>query len=89
MAIYEVEFRYNGAEYEYDIRSSDGSILKSERDDDNDYSYAAVPSASGSLVGEAAAQSAALSVDDQYLHASPSQGILLSRILARLSISYA
>ena len=60
VAIYEVEFRYNGAEYEYDIRSSDGSILKSERDDDNDYSYAAVPSASGSLVGEAAAQSAAL-----------------------------
>lgn len=60
VAIYEVEFRYNGAEYEYDIRSSDGSILKSERDDDNDYFYAAVPSASSSLVGEAAAQSAAL-----------------------------
>lgn len=60
VAIYEVEFRYNGAEYEYDIRSSDGSILKSERDDDNDYYYTASPSASGSLVGEAAAQSAAL-----------------------------
>lgn len=60
VAIYEVEFRYNGAEYEYDIRSSDGSILKFERDDDNDYFYAAVPSASSSLVGEAAAQSAAL-----------------------------
>lgn len=60
MAIYEVEFRCNGAEYEYDIRSSDGAILKSERDDDNDYYYTTAPSASGSLVGEAAAQSAAL-----------------------------
>ena len=59
-ALYEVEFRYNGAKYEYDIRSSDGAILKSERDNDNDYSYAAVPSSSGSLIGEAAAQSAAL-----------------------------
>lgn len=58
--LYEVEFRYNGAEYEYDIRSSDGAILKSERDNDNDYSYAAVPASSGSLIGEAAAQSAAL-----------------------------
>ena len=60
MAIYEVEFRCNGAEYEYDIRSADGTILKSERDDDNDYYYTTAPSASGSLVGEAAAQSAAL-----------------------------
>lgn len=60
MAIYEVEFRCNGAEYEYDIRSADGAILKSERDDDNDYYYTTAPSASGSLVGEAAAQSAAL-----------------------------
>lgn len=60
MTIYEVEFRYNGAEYEYDIRSADGAILKSERDDDNDYYYTTAPSASGSLVGEAAAQSAAL-----------------------------
>lgn len=60
MAIYEVEFRCNGAEYEYDIRSADGTILKSERDDDNDYHYTTAPSASGSLVGEAAAQSAAL-----------------------------
>lgn len=59
-ALYEVEFRYNGAKYEYDIRSSDGAILKSERDNDNDYSYAAVPASSGSLIGEAAAQSAAL-----------------------------
>lgn len=60
MAIYEVEFRCNGAEYEYDIRSADGTILKSERDDDNDYYYTTAPSASGSLVDEAAAQSAAL-----------------------------
>ena len=60
MALYEVEFRCNGAEYEYDIRSADGTILKSERDDDNDYYYTTAPSASGSLVGEAAAQSAAL-----------------------------
>lgn len=60
MAIYEVEFRCNGAEYEYDIRSADGAILKSERDDDNDYYYTTAPSASGSLVGAAAAQSAAL-----------------------------
>lgn len=60
MAIYEVEFRCNGAEYEYDIRSADGAILKSERDDDNDYYYTTAPSTSGSLVGEAAAQSAAL-----------------------------
>ena len=38
---------------------------------------------------EVFAYAAALTVDDQYLHASPSQGILLSRILARLCISYA
>ena len=59
-ALYEVEFRYNGAKYEYDIRSSDGAILKSERDNDNDYSYAAVPASSGALIGEASAQAAAL-----------------------------
>lgn len=57
--IYEVEFRASGAEYEYDIRVSDGTILKSERDSDDDH-YSAVSASSGSLVGEAAAKSAAL-----------------------------
>lgn len=59
IALYEVEFRANGAEYEYDIRLSDGAILKSERDEDNNYTHFAA-SSSGALIGEAAAQSAAL-----------------------------
>ena len=60
VALYEVEFRAGGAEYEYDIRLSDGVILKSERDEDNNYTFFASASGSGALVGEAAAQSAAL-----------------------------
>ena len=60
-ALYEVEFRAGGAEYEYDIRLSDGAILKSERDMDNNYTYFAAASGSGALIGEAAAKSAALS----------------------------
>ena len=60
VALYEVEFRAGGAEYEYDIRLSDGVILQSERDEDNNYTYFASASGSGALVGEAAAQSAAL-----------------------------
>ena len=62
VALYEVEFRAGGAEYEYDIRLSDGAIIKSERDEDNNYTYFASASSSGSgaLVGEAAAQAAAL-----------------------------
>ncbi len=60
IALYEVEFRANGAEYEYDIRLSDGAILKSERDEDNNYTHFAAASSSGALIGEAAAQSAAL-----------------------------
>ena len=60
VALYEVEFRAGGAEYEYDIRLSDGAILQSERDEDNNYTYFASASGSGALVGEAAAQSAAL-----------------------------
>lgn len=59
IALYEVEFRSGGAEYEYDIRLSDGAILKSERDEDNNYTHFAA-SSSGALIGEAAAQSAAL-----------------------------
>lgn len=59
IALYEVEFRSGGAEYEYDIRLSDGTILKSERDEDNNYTHFAA-SSSGALIGEAAAQSAAL-----------------------------
>ncbi|MDY5509733.1 anti-sigma-I factor RsgI family protein [Dysosmobacter sp.] len=61
VALYEVEFRSGGAEYEYDIRLSDGAILKSERDEDNNYTHFAAASGSGALIGEAAAQSAALS----------------------------
>lgn len=57
-ALYEVEFRAGGAEYEYDIRLSDGAILKSERDEDNNYTYFA--SGSGTLIGEDAARTAAL-----------------------------
>lgn len=60
IALYEVEFRSGGAEYEYDIRLSDGAILKSERDEDNNYTHFASASSSGALIGEAAAQSAAL-----------------------------
>lgn len=60
VALYEVEFRSGGAEYEYDIRLSDGAILKSERDEDNNYTHFASASGSGALIGEAAAQSAAL-----------------------------
>ena len=60
IALYEVEFRSGGAEYEYDIRLSDGAILKSERDEDNNYTHFAAASSSGALIGEAAAQSAAL-----------------------------
>ncbi len=60
VALYEVEFRSGGAEYEYDIRLSDGAILKSERDEDNNYTHFAAASGSGTLIGEAAAQSAAL-----------------------------
>ena len=60
VALYEVEFRSGGAEYEYDIRLSDGAILKSERDADNNYTYFAASSGSGALIGEAAAKTAAL-----------------------------
>jgi uncharacterized membrane protein YkoI len=60
VALHEVEFRSGGAEYEYDIRLSDGAILKSERDEDNNYTHFASASSSGALIGEAAAQSAAL-----------------------------
>lgn len=61
--IYEVEFRANGIEYEYDILASDGTIMMAERDGDDDW-YAPTVStgstATGSLIGEAAAKSAAL-----------------------------
>ena len=61
--IYEVEFRANGIEYEYDILASDGTIMKAERDGDDDW-YAPTVStgstATASLIGEAAAKSAAL-----------------------------
>ena len=50
IALYEVEFRSGGAEYEYDIRLSDGAILKSERDEDNNYTHFASASSSGAPV---------------------------------------
>lgn len=74
VALYEVEFRSGGAEYEYDIRLSDGAILKSERDADNNYTYFAASSGSGALIGEAAAKTAAL----QHAGVSESQTSYLS-----------
>lgn len=74
VALYEVEFRSGGAEYEYDIRLSDGAILKSKRDADNNYTYFAASSGSGALIGEAAAKTAAL----QHAGVSESQTSYLS-----------
>lgn len=59
-ALYEVEFRSGGAEYEYDIRVSDGAILKSERDSDDDH-YSVFASSGSPVIGEDAAKTAALS----------------------------
>lgn len=33
--LYEVEFRAGGVEYEYEVRASDGRIVKAERDGEN------------------------------------------------------
>ncbi len=58
--IYEVEFRSGGAEYEYDILASDGTILKAEREDDGWRLPAAAGTSTASFIGEDAAAQAAL-----------------------------
>ncbi len=35
--VYEIEFKYNGFEYEYDINAQNGNIVKSSKEKDDDY----------------------------------------------------
>nr|WP_326186206.1 PepSY domain-containing protein [uncultured Oscillibacter sp.] len=75
--VYDVEFRAGSIEYEYELRSSDGAILKAERDRD-DHWYVSASSAGGTAqaayIGEAAAKRAALAhagvqeSDTSYIH---------------------
>lgn len=51
---YEVEFRSGGVEYDYEL-SADGTILKADRDTDDDY----VPSSTGASLTEEEAKAAA------------------------------
>lgn len=62
--IYEIEFKCEGFEYEYEIDASSGAVLKHEKDQDDDY----VPpqsgggqSSGGSYIGEARAKEIAFS----------------------------
>lgn len=54
--VYEIEFWVDAVEYEYDVRISDGAILKSKRDDKGTNA-----GGSGAFIGDAAAKQAALS----------------------------
>ena len=60
--VYDVEFKANGYEYEYEISASTGEILKSERDQDDGFVKAQKDSstASGSAISEAGAREIAL-----------------------------
>lgn len=71
---YEVEFRADGIEYEYELLASDGTILKAERDKDNWYAPTASTPQTASYIGEEAAKKAALNHagvkenDTTYIH---------------------
>lgn len=56
--VYDVEFRADGIEYEYEVLASDGTVLKAELDGDSQHISA--PAADGGLIGETAAKKAAL-----------------------------
>lgn len=58
-AVYDVEFRVDATEYEYEILASNGTILKSERDIDDDYIAASSAAGTSTYIGESAAKSAA------------------------------
>lgn len=70
--LYEVEFRADGMEYEYEILAQDGTIIKAERDKDDWYAPPAGDQAA--YIGETAAKQAALAhagvkeQDASYLH---------------------
>lgn len=63
--IYEVEFRVQGAEYEYEIDAATGQVIKYEQEGEKSYTGSADTS---SYIGEDAAKAAALS------HAGVSEG---------------
>ena len=63
--LYEVEFRAGGVEYEYEVRASDGRIVKAERDGENvpvlstgSQSTAGTQTGSGTASGDIGAQAA-------------------------------
>ena len=60
--VYDVEFRADSIEYEYELRASDGAVLKAERDKDDHWYVSSGDSAAAqtSYIGEAAAKQAAL-----------------------------
>lgn len=64
LLIYEVEFRADGIEHEYELLALDGTILKAERDKDDHWYVSNTGSTGGaaqtSYIGEAAAKQAAL-----------------------------
>ncbi len=57
---YDIEFYVGNIEYSYEIDAKTGTILKAEKDQDNDYVPAPQQSGSGALIGEASAKSTAL-----------------------------
>ena len=76
-SIYEIEFKYDGYEYDYEINAFTGDILKSERE----YDGSSRPSGSGTEEGgilsadkakQAALQHAGLAAEDCLLYTSPS-----------------
>lgn len=57
--VYDVEFRANSMEYEYELQASDGTILKAEQDRDDYWHVSNAGAAQTSYIGEEAAKSAA------------------------------
>ena len=80
VALYEVEFRAGGSEYEYDVRASDGAILKAEREGG--------PAPAGAGIGPEAALQTALahagvspdSVSDRKTEADEDDGVLVYEV---------
>ncbi|MDO4316332.1 MAG: PepSY domain-containing protein [Oscillospiraceae bacterium] len=73
--VYDVEFRADGIEYEYELLAADGTILKAERDKDGHWYVSGSNTNTGtSYIGEAAAKKAALAHagvgegDTKYIH---------------------
>ena len=58
--VYEVEFRADGAKYEYEIDALSGDVVKYENEKNTAASGSSGTTASGSYIGEAAAKAAAL-----------------------------